>query len=51
MREARLQADAHTVELNLEASADVTAFHEARQGPATEIVTAYVEELLARVGS
>lgn len=50
VREARLQAGARAVELNLEPSADVTAFHETRHGPATEIVPAYVEELLGRLG-
>ncbi len=40
---------AHTVELNLEPSAGRSHFAEARHGNATEIVTAYVEELLAKV--
>lgn len=40
------QAGAHTVELNLEPSEGVTHFVEARHGKATEIVPAYVEELL-----
>ncbi len=38
---------AHTVELNLEPSVGVSAFGEARQGPATQTVPAWVEELLA----
>lgn len=46
VQEARA-ADAHTVELNLEPSQGETSFAERRYGPATEIVTAYVEELLA----
>lgn len=50
VQEARMVAGAHTVELNLEPSSGVTAFAEARHGPATEIVPAYVEELLARAG-
>src|SRR5699024_7666524 len=40
-------AGAHTVELNLEASAITSGFQEVREGPATEVVTAWVEELLA----
>lgn len=39
---------AHTVELNLEPSEGFTAFHEHRHGPATELVPAYVAELVAR---
>lgn len=42
-----LEAGAHTVELNLEPSDTASYFAERRQGPATEIVPAYVEELLA----
>jgi len=38
---------AHTVELNLEPSDGANLFHEARHGPATHIVPAYVERLLA----
>lgn len=37
----------HTVELNLEASARTSQFDEVREGPATRVVTAWVEELLA----
>lgn len=37
---------AHTVELNLEPSDGFSLFHETRQGPATEIVPAYVNRLL-----
>ena len=37
---------AHTVELNLEPSEGASLFHEARHGPATQIVPAYVERLL-----
>jgi NAD-dependent deacetylase len=48
VQEARQVAGAHTVELNLEPSSGVSAFAEARHGPATEIVPAYVEDLLAR---
>lgn len=40
------QAGAHTVELNLEPSEGVAGFHEAIHGRATEIVPAYVEQLL-----
>ena len=46
VEEART-AQAYTVELNLEPSTGETSFAERRYGPATEIVTAYVEELLA----
>lgn len=38
---------AHTVELNLEPSQGVSLFAEAVLGPATEVVPAYVNELLA----
>jgi NAD-dependent deacetylase len=37
---------AETLELNLEASAVESAFHASRQGPATELVPAWVDELL-----
>lgn len=50
VQEARMVAGAHTVELNLEPSSGVTAFAESRHGPATEIVPAYVEDLLALAG-
>jgi NAD-dependent deacetylase len=36
-----------TLELNLEPSAGATAFAESRQGPATELVPAWVDQLLA----
>lgn len=39
-------AGAHTVELNLEPSEGRSLFHEALHGPATEIVPAYVRQLL-----
>lgn len=39
-------AGAHTVELNLEPSEGVSAFAEAIHGPATQIVPAYVDQLL-----
>ena len=42
------RAGAHTIELNLEASAIHTDFDETRQGRATEIVPPWVEELLKR---
>lgn len=50
VQEARFVGGARTVELNLEPSAGVTDFHEARHGPATELVPAFVEELLALRG-
>jgi NAD-dependent deacetylase len=42
------QAGAHTVELNLEPSMGQSLFAEKRYGPATEVVTQYVDELLSR---
>jgi NAD-dependent deacetylase len=47
VQEARF-AGAHTVELNLEPSDGHSLFADRRYGPATQIVPAYVEELLAR---
>jgi NAD-dependent deacetylase len=44
---ATREAGAHTVELNLEPSDGAHLFHEAIHGPATQIVPAYVERLLA----
>jgi len=38
----------HTVELNLEGSAVASTFRERRQGRATDLVTAWVDELLAQ---
>lgn len=40
-------AGAHTIELNLEASRVRTAFREHREGPASQLVPAWVDELLA----
>lgn len=40
-------AGARTLELNLEPSETVTAFEEARHGPASSLVPAWVEEILA----
>lgn len=45
--EVRAAGRGHTVELNLEPSEGARLFHEARHGPAGEIVPAYVEELLS----
>jgi len=45
VEEAR-SAGAHCLELNLEPSAGATRFSEARQGPATVLVPAFVEDLL-----
>lgn len=45
---ARLRGQAQTVELNLEPSEGSSQFHECRHGPATTIVPAFVDELLAR---
>ncbi|MFM1815035.1 MAG: deacetylase of acetyl-CoA synthetase, NAD-dependent [Pseudomonadota bacterium] len=41
------QSGAHTVELNLEPSEGASMFAEAYHGPATEVVPAYVDRLLA----
>lgn len=46
VNEARANG-AYTVELNLEPSAGASLFHEAIHGPASKIVPAYVERLLA----
>lgn len=40
------EAGAHTVELNLEASDTASQFDELREGPASEIVTQWVDEIL-----
>ena len=45
--EARAAGRAHTLELNLEPSEGESLFHEKRYGPASELVPAWVEELLA----
>ncbi|MEM6619470.1 MAG: NAD-dependent deacylase [Pseudomonadota bacterium] len=42
------QAGARTLELNLEPSAGASDFDETRQGPATELVPAWVDEVLAQ---
>jgi len=42
-----MRGQGRTVELNLEPSEGATLFAEARYGPATEVVPAFVEELLA----
>lgn len=43
--EARM-AGAHTIELNLEPSANARAFSEGRYGPATEVVDAWVADMI-----
>jgi NAD-dependent deacetylase len=48
VEEARRTAGAHTVELNLEPSEGHSLFAERRYGPATEIVPAFVDEVLAK---
>ena len=48
VEEARRTANAHTVELNLEPSEGHSLFAERRYGPATEIVPAFVDEVLAK---
>jgi len=47
VQEVRQQGRGRTVELNLEPSEGHSLFHEARQGPASALVPAFVEELLA----
>ena len=47
VREAR-QVSAHTVELNLEPSEGASLFHETIHGPATQIVPAFVNRILAQ---
>jgi NAD-dependent deacetylase len=47
VQEATFRARAHTVELNMEPSDGATLFAETHYGPATEVVPAYVERLLA----
>jgi len=44
--EARTMAGAHTIELNLEPSEGATIFADTRYGQATDVVPAFVEELL-----
>ena len=48
VQEARGNGVAHTVELNLEPSEGATFFHQARYGQATEIVPAFVDEILSQ---
>ncbi len=48
VEEARL-AGAHTIELNLEPSANARVFGEGRYGPASEVVTRWVDDLTARL--
>ncbi|MBV9749852.1 MAG: hypothetical protein JO157_13665, partial [Acetobacteraceae bacterium] len=45
---AAVRGRARTVELNLQPSEGTPLFHEARHGPATEIVPRFVDELLSR---
>ncbi len=47
VQEARALGRAHTLEINLEPSSTRSLFHEARHGPAGELVPALVDELLA----
>ncbi len=49
VQEARQVAGAHTIELSLEPSSGVSGFDEARHGPATALVPAFVDTLLTRV--
>lgn len=48
VNEARL-AGAHTIELNLEPSINARVFTEGRYGPASEVVDAWVSDLIGRV--
>lgn len=43
---ARQTGRAHTIEINLDPSAGASYFHECRHGPATQLVPAFVEEVL-----
>jgi NAD-dependent deacetylase len=47
VQEVRAGGSAHTVELNLEPSETATHFHATIHGPATRVVPAYVERLIA----
>ncbi len=47
VEEARMTGRARTVELNLEPSEGASLFHEARHGPASELVPDFVEQILA----
>ena len=47
VQEVRMKGDAHTVELNLEPSEGATLFAETIYGPATEIVPAFIDTVLA----
>jgi NAD-dependent deacetylase len=47
VEEARRIGRARTVELNLEPSEGASLFHEARHGPASELVPGFVEQILA----
>ncbi|OAN52164.1 NAD-dependent protein deacylase [Paramagnetospirillum marisnigri] len=44
--QVRRRGKAHTIELNLEPSEGASLFHEIRQGPASELVPAFVDELM-----
>lgn len=48
VQQVRMDGSGHTVELNLEPSQGASLFHEARYGPATQVVPAYVQALLER---
>jgi NAD-dependent deacetylase len=48
--EVRAHGRAHTIEINLQPSAVSSFFHEARIGPASLLVPAWVDELLADEG-
>jgi NAD-dependent deacetylase len=47
VQEARALGRAHTLEINLEPSSTRSLFHEGRHGPASELVPAWVDQLLA----
>ncbi|MEK9725873.1 MAG: NAD-dependent deacylase [Rhodospirillaceae bacterium] len=49
VQHVRLYTGARTLELNLAPSEGASLFAEARYGPATELVPAFVEEMLSRV--
>ena len=48
VQQVRLGTGAHTAEINMEPSEGATLFTETRYGPATELVPAFVDEILDR---
>ena len=48
VEQVRRRGRAHTIELNLEPSEGASLFHEARAGRASDLVPAFVDELMHR---